>query len=420
MGIAETLGVKMGRIHAVAICLLLVACQPLPQGGGAARPSHSAIPSAEQSTQPSSVIPSPQASLHPIASPSSETGSNLLSENGITLRPLESLAEYWGVHLSAEEEEKYGRVYPSCMDQKGNFYFTGKSGLYQFSSSQRKITQVISTKLNPSVLIDGPPNTAEFTNFNQCIVFPDQSIYFLDRGYLRKLLPDRSVVTLNKTQEYHSTLRSMVFDPLNQRLICNAVCNGFMAWDLQTEKLIPLHQQYDPNKSCSGSLVDGELGKEARFGQQDIDLAIDSNSARLYVNDSENKAIRLIENNKVTTLAGGSKGAIQIDGQGRDAFFVYAVKIHYDSSRNWVYLLEGNHIRIVKLTGEVRTLNLPGQGNTEGNYFKNKYISQIHRLVMLDKNHWILFASTPSEEIGKTKEQVYAVTLPDTLPEIKI
>lgn len=423
MGVADISGVKMGLIHAVAIYLLLSACQPLPQGGGAAKHSHSAKPSAGQSIQPLAT-PSPQSSLPPPATPSSAAPSNLLSENGITLRPLESLAEYWGVQLSSEEKIAYRQMIPYCYDTQGNFYFPGKfelPGLYKFSSSKRQITQVISTKLNPSVLIDGPPDIAEFTNFNQCIVFPDQSIYFLDRGNLRKLQPDRSIVTLNKTQENHSSLRIMVFDPLNQRLICNATCNGLMAWDLQTEKLIPLHQQYDPNKSCSGSLVDGELGKEARFGQQDLDLAIDSNSARLYVNDTENKAIRLIENNKVTTLAGGNKNNYYSrDGQGRDVFFREMGSIYYEPSRNLVYLSEENRIRIIKPTGEVRTLNLPGQVDTDGNYLRNKYISQIHRLVLLDKNHWILFVSSPSEEIGKTKFQVYAVTLPDILPEIKI
>ncbi|MGE3725021.1 MAG: hypothetical protein AB7I41_05695 [Candidatus Sericytochromatia bacterium] len=398
--------------------LCLLSCQPLPQVEPA-KPSHSAKPSAGQSIQPLAT-PSPQSSLPPPATPSSAAPSNLLSENGITLRPLENLAEYWGVHLSAEEKAIYGSINPSCIDQKGNFYFPGKSGLYQFSSSQRQITQVISTKLNPSVLIDGPTNTAEFTGFHNCIVFPDQSIYFLDRSFLRKLQPDRSVVTLNKNNEApRFSLRSMVYDALNHRLIYSLFGNGLQAWDLQTEKSIMLHQQYFSDLKRIDGFVDGELGKDAQFGQ-DLVLDIDPRSSRLYVDDYDNRAIRMIENNRVTTLAGNSQKKFSHDGQGQEASFESPTDMQYDSTHDLILVLDRSRIRIVKTSGEVRTLNLPGQDRTGEMYFLNKFFSSIYKVVIVDKNHWVIFVTGPLEENGTTKGQVYAVTLPDILPEIKI
>jgi hypothetical protein len=412
----------MTKIKTFGWMLLLAACMPLATNQGpVAQPSSSVLtpqptPTVQPISSPSVLLPSstpspiPVPSLSPIpsATPTARPSFAPISANGLSLAPLENLAEYWGFQLTAEEKKLYGAMYPSCQDSKGNFYFMAYRKIYVFSSLTGKTTYLAGSGQEGE--LDGAAAQAQINSFNDCSVMPDKTIYFLDPKYLvRKLTTENQMLTLNKQDKmdgYSIFSRNLIFLPKENKFIYSVESLGLKTFVPGEEKIDYFYQQYfSPEKKRYG-FRDGALTETALLGSI-LDVS-KSPSDSLYVYDHINRAIRVIEKGIVTTLAGGNPRSGHRDGFGKNAEFLGAGEIFFDPERNSLIVLEYNAIRLIQLPSmRVSTLALPGQ-----DYRKNSILGKILSMYILDKTHWLLYV-WPTPEVHGSPSYLLKLTLPE-------
>jgi hypothetical protein len=356
---------------------------------------------------------SPQPSISPSSLPTPIPSFTPVSANGLTLTPIENLAEYWGVSLTSEEKNNYGNMYPGRQDTKGNFYFLSLYKVYKFSSVTGKTTFLAGSGQEGDR--DGTADQAQLKSFYQCVVMPDQRVYFLDQKYLRKITPQGQIVNINKEVDVRTSLTSLIYDADNQRLIYALQSNGIRELSLISGKFQFIDKEYFSSSQRIQGFVDGDLKGDAKFGSTLI-FATGSNSTLFYVYDIDNKAIRLVKDGLVTTLVGGNLHGEYRDGNGSLASFVgFKGQLIYDKDRNRLFLGDDSAIRIIDpIEMRVSTLALPRQNATQ-----NPILGKILRMYMIDKTHWLLHV-WPDQKQG-SPTYLLKLTLPDgTLPDFMV
>ncbi len=96
------------------------------------------------------------------------------------------------------------------------------------------------------------------------------------------------------------------------------------------------------------------------------DLAVDANT-NIYVADSDNAAIRVINTSNVTITLAGSPGSTGgVDGQGTNALFLHPCAIAVDVFTN-IYVVDGAAFTVRKVTAAGQTTTIAGQFGVAGN-----------------------------------------------------
>ncbi|MBT9545653.1 MAG: hypothetical protein IV090_09710 [Candidatus Sericytochromatia bacterium] len=223
MGVAEILGVKMGRIHAAALCFILAACQPVPSNPGASPlsgASQSPSPSQPNATQ----SPSPQPSASALPTP---TPVPTFTEEPFPIRSLPPETPLLGSALTVlagsdvagfqdgkGEFAKFNKPLSLAVDNEGYVYIADT-----YNHAIRKISPdgQVSTiaGIGKPGYIDGEGKTSQFQYPKVLTVDDSEQIFVIEGLPFQKTVSTDSVLSrirkINKTKEV-STLK---FDSSN-------------------------------------------------------------------------------------------------------------------------------------------------------------------------------------------------------------
>jgi hypothetical protein len=332
-----------------------------------------------------------------------------------------------GPALEAEFGAILGRL---CQDAQGNIYIpdriyaTNRSYLRKLSVDGR-VTTVAGVD-EVSGFRDGPVSIAKFNNISACAIDAQGNIYLADSGNfrIRKITPEGMVSTFAGSgksdfddgppeQASFQFTQELLLDADHHRLILNMVGPDVREIDLQTGYVKTIFNFY----RRLIRLDDKDIFRdyyEVNFSSSTF-LAYNSQDDIFYVSDNENRAIRQIQNNRVTTLAGGRRGDIQ-DSYREYATFNQTGPLVFDPERKQLYEIDAktfyDRIRIISLAGRVSSLNWDSQDPD-----KKIKLGGISSLFLQDHNHLIVGIDQNPE--GTLTALFYRITLPDgAVPEI--
>lgn len=377
-------------------------------------------PTVEYSSPSAFLSPYPNVTLSPSPLPS-KLLSQSFSANGITLAPF--AGTYISGHrdgdaLDAQFSSSIGRI---CQDKQGNIYIPERTYLRKLS-----VDGLISTVAGTQIpgFQDGTSEIAQFNFLTACAVDQNNNIYLTDRQNLRiRKITSKGIVSTfagsgepgygdgEPEKASFQFPDDLVIDERKQCLFVYIAGSSLRKIDLTTGIVSTLNEQRREGDNFTG-FNDGPLQGRHLFGDN-LRLAIAPQKSVIYILDYENRAIRQIQNQDVSTLAGGSVFQEYFDGQGKSARFRLPSSIAFEPERNLIFVADKIGLRLVFPNGRVSTLALPGQAGTT-----NTILGGIGSIFVQDKNHLIIESVQNKQQ--SLVARLYRITLPEgqLLPEI--
>ncbi len=399
----------MNRIHAIVICFLLAACQPLPPNPGST--PNPQVSFSTPSTLPSQVVVSP--SPVPSVSPSLSifpTATSLPNPDATPQFPLFHQPQLLIKGQVGSEDGPIGQAKIAffglrTFDKQGSLYFDSLDGRIRKITTEGQVKTVLGTGV--SGYKDGLANEAQLSYSSDVAFDSKGNLWFLDykNGVLRWLSPDGRVFTHawknDKRESPFFDLQSLAIDSQDQIYVVDKVQDpvyylfrnsGELIFSLKSSSTEVCTNSYHPNfSSCireGGSLV---------LDQQERPYIFIAYTAGI---------VRVEDKNRVVPIAGTRASFPNIiKSDFISSFFIN--KMIYSKTQQMFFLLERH-------SGCIRTLTLDGKPGTLTSCDRANQPFEITAMA-LHPSEEVLYVSTGNAYVGE-EPRLYKISLTDKPP----
>ncbi len=280
-------------------------------------------------------------------------------ENEGTFRRLAGQPGLYGTQDGSVSKALLGRQLSICPDGRGGLYIGDRSNRCLRRLHKKESGWVVETVAGAptkeawkSKPVDGQGAEAVF-RYLHCNVIADKegTAYIIDNNFLRRITKDGKVETLNPKggtgkpgEQKEEPLDAARFSLIMGGKICfDAAGKIWVAdrWNFAVRKVDLLKKTVSLEAGPGKGYRDGSA-RNCGFHGGTTHIAFDRYRNRIYVTGADDWGLRVLENDAVKTLYGGSRGSKALTGPARDASVHYTGVFFVDPAPpHEIYLYNG-------------------------------------------------------------------------------